>query len=123
MVMVQDVYIVQAKRRWLMSTRPDLLGDPGWKGFSPYTNDAKQFKTVKEARKEARKVCGKIFKFNPVTQALQELADDLPPSASCGNCGQYTPMNGACRNPESENYRETVLCGMKCSAWEGMRCG
>ena len=117
MARVEDKYIVAKGREWLMSGRPDLLELPHAHVFSIYIHDAKQFDSRREAKKRARKVGGTVWVFNPVTGKREECVSAVPPGAKCDTCRKWTPYDGVCRNPDSENYRVPVSMEDVCDEW------
>ena len=118
MVKVPDQYIVGKGGQWLKSSRPDLLRVPTDNLWRIYVHDAKRFNTRQEAKRKARMVGGTIWLFNPATGSKSEIVSAIPPGAKCDNCRKWTPFDGVCRNPESENYREPVSMEDVCEEWE-----
>lgn len=118
MVKVADKYIVSKGKEWLKCDRNDLLNLSHDHVYSNSVYDAKQFDTIFDAKRKARKIDGKIWSFNPATGSRTEIICRIPEGAKCGLCRWDTPMNGNCRNPVSEYYREAVSCDDVCEEWE-----
>ena len=119
MVKVPEFFIVRKDGLWLVSGRPDLLQLPNSHTFSQYTYDAKKFNSRYEAKRKARKIGGEVWKFIPALGKTELVTVKPPEGAKCDNCRKWTPFDGICRNPESENYRDPVSMENVCDDWEG----
>ena len=117
MVTVADKFIVGKDREWLKCTRPDILKLPHDHVYSISPYDAKKFDTRQEARRYARKIGGKVWTFNPATGNRTESVKAVPEGANCDKCRWYNPIDGTCRNPESEYYKEQVSYQDICEDW------
>lgn len=118
MVMVADKFIVSKGKEWLKCTRPDILELSHDHVYSISAYDAKKFDTRQEAKRYARKIGGKVWAFNPATGNKTEIVNVVPEGANCDKCKWYRPLDGTCRNPESEYYKEPVSYQDICEDWE-----
>ena len=118
MMIPEDKYIVEKAGKYLITTRPDLLGCDLSRVFRESVYDAKRYDTAKEANRAAKKIGGAVWRFNPVTGNKQRITHQIPDNAKCDTCGKYVPFDGSCRNPDSEFYREPVSMEDVCEEWK-----
>ena len=118
MMIPEDKYIVEKAGKYLITTRPDLLGCDLSRVFRESVYDAKRYDTAKEANRTAKKVGGTVWRFNPATGNKQRITPQIPDNAKCDPCRKYIPFDGSCRNPDSEFYREPVSMEDVCEEWK-----
>lgn len=118
MAQIPERYIIGGPAGWYAGGYTDIAGAirHSWRG---YLWDAKKFSNLREARRMARELGGKVYAFNICSGETKLISRTAPEGAICDGCRMYNPQTGECRNPESGYYRAAVSFRNVCDEWIG----
>lgn len=104
-------------REWLQKCGDSTDRRPG-NAWDQYLYDARRFTSRSEARQQARKAGGTVYRFDPLSGDVSPLAPEAPDGSLCDRCRGYSAWSGMCVNPKSEFFRVNVSYTDVCAEWE-----